>query len=253
MKKTVLAFATACAMFAGNAHADQKNVLFVLDASNSMWGRIDGKPKIEIAKSVLAGLVKSMPAQTKMGLVAYGHRFDRKLKECEDMELLNPIGHFSAKEIANSFGFINPKGQTPIAGVLRTSASWLEKHKGQDTTVVLISDGVESCDGDPCAAAKALNDAGISTKIHVVGFDLSGKQRAALQCISANGNGRYFNAKDAGELKSALEEVRKEVEKPKPEPSRRSRQNPNRNRNPRWLSYLRTVSMDPHWRPIGRS
>ncbi|MEP3275923.1 MAG: VWA domain-containing protein [Stappiaceae bacterium] len=193
------------------AVAQQKNVMFVLDASNSMWGQIDGKPKIDIAKSVLMDLTDQMPGGVKMGLVAYGHRFDRKLKECDDMELMNPIGHFSAAEAANSFSFITPKGQTPIANTLAETANWLVDQKGEDTTVVLISDGAESCDGDPCAAAKMLNDQGITTKIHVVGFDITQEQRTKLKCISDNGNGRIFNASNAAGLSEALNEVRTDV------------------------------------------
>ena len=79
---------------------------------------------------------------------------------------------------------------------------------------MLISDGLESCDGDPCAAAKALNDAGVTTKIHVVGFDLSTEQRAKLECISRNGNGKMFAANDAASLSDAMNEVREDVAKP---------------------------------------
>ena len=201
------------------ASADtQKNVMFVLDASNSMWGQIDGKSKIEIAKAVLKDLTTKMPAEAKLGLIAYGHRFDRKLNDCDDMELMNPIGHFSTKEADNAFSFITPKGQTPIAKTLQATADFLLEQKGQDNTVVLISDGLESCDGDPCAAAKALNDAGVTTKIHVVGFDLSADQRAKLECISKNGNGKMFAANDAASLSDAMNEVREDVAKPVEEP-----------------------------------
>lgn len=194
----------------------QKNVMFVLDASNSMWGQIDGKPKIEIAKSVLKELAGNMPIDVKMGLVSYGHRFDRKLNECDDMEQMNPIGHFSAVEADNSFSFITPKGQTPIAATLEATGEWMAEQNGQDNTLVLISDGLESCDGDPCAAASALKEAGITTKIHVVGFDLSESQRAKLQCISDNGNGKIFAANDATGMKKALESVQTDIEAPAP-------------------------------------
>ena len=160
-----IAGATALVLLMGQtvSATENKNVMFVLDASNSMWGQIDGKAKIEIAKSVLQDLAARMPEGAKMGLVAYGHRFDRKLKECDDMESMNPIGHFNAAEAPNAFSFITPKGQTPIARTLNETANWLQEQKGQDNTVVLISDGLESCDEDPCAAAKALNDAGVTT------------------------------------------------------------------------------------------
>lgn len=211
-----IAGATALVLLMGQtvSATENKNVMFVLDASNSMWGQIDGKAKIEIAKSVLQDLAARMPEGAKMGLVAYGHRFDRKLKECDDMELMNPIGHFNAAEAPNAFSFITPKGQTPIARTLNETANWLQEQKGQDNTVVLISDGLESCDEDPCAAAKALNDAGVTTSIHVVGFDLSAQQRAKLECIANNGNGKMFAANDASSLSEAMNKVRQEVAQP---------------------------------------
>ncbi len=128
---TLTAVATLMLFMSAPVSAEtQKNVMFVLDASNSMWGQIDGKPKIEIAKAVLKDLTSKMPAATKLGLIAYGHRFDRKLNECSDMELMNPIGHFSASEADNAFSFITPKGQTPIAGTLKETAGWLQEQNG---------------------------------------------------------------------------------------------------------------------------
>ncbi|MEP0940246.1 MAG: VWA domain-containing protein [Rhizobiaceae bacterium] len=216
---TILASALlSLATNVGAMAATQQNVLFVLDASNSMWGQISGKPKIQIAREVLKDLAGKIPSETKMGLVAYGHRFDRKLNECDDMELMNPVGHFSADEADNAFDFIKPKGQTPIARTLLASADWLQEQKGQQNTVVLISDGLESCDGDPCTAAKALNDAGVTTKIHVVGFDLTSEQRAKLDCIAKNGNGNMYAANNADSLSDAMNEVRVELEQPVPEP-----------------------------------
>jgi hypothetical protein len=200
-----------------NAHAQEeveKNVLFVLDASNSMWGQIDGRPKIDIAKTVLTDLSAQMASDTKMGLVAYGHLFDRKLKECTDMELVIPIGQYSAAQVDNSFRQITPKGQTPIANTLNAIANWLPAQSGKNTTIVLISDGLESCDGDPCAAARNLNDAGVSTAIHVVGFDLTSEQSAKLQCIADYGNGKMFLASDAKGLSEAMNEIRTQIEKP---------------------------------------
>jgi hypothetical protein len=233
MKNIILAGAAALTLSASHTAyaAAQTNVMFILDASNSMWAQIDGKPKIEIAKKVLTDLVEEMPDNTAMGFIAYGHRFDYKLKQCGDMELMNPLGHFNRKNVASAFRFVTPKGQTPIADTLLESANWLEEHKGENTTLVLITDGVESCDGDPCAAASTLKDAGISTKIHVVGFDLSADERARVECISSNGDGRYFDARDAAELTVALEEVKKDIAEktpvvvaqaepaPKPEPA----------------------------------
>ena len=203
---------TALSLQAGAAQALQKNVLFVIDSSNSMWGQVDGTPKIDIAKQALIDLVKKMPTETKMGLVAYGHRFNHKLNDCGDMELVSGIGSVNNETIKDSLADIKPNGQTPIANTLMEIGTWLQPNLEDDNTVVLVSDGLESCDGDPCAAAKSLNKAGIATSIHVVGFDLTNDQRSGIQCIAENGNGQYFDAKDNDGLVKAFERVREVVE-----------------------------------------
>ncbi|WP_319529760.1 VWA domain-containing protein [uncultured Cohaesibacter sp.] len=203
---------TVLSINASSAQALQKNVLFVLDSSNSMWGQVDGVAKIDIAKQALVDLVAKMPKTTKMGLVAYGHRFNHKLNDCSDMELISGIGSTNNETIQEQLGYVKPNGQTPIANTLAEVGSWLQPHLEEDNTVVLISDGLESCDGDPCAASKALKDAGVTTAVHVVGFDLDTTQQASIQCIAENGDGQYFNAQNNEGLVEALEQVREVVE-----------------------------------------
>lgn len=194
--------------FASVAHAaPDKYVMFILDASNSMWGRVDGRPKIEIAKEVLLQAVTSLPEGTKTGLIAYGHRFNHELKECDDMELVGGYNTYDENGFLGLLDYVSPKGQTPIAATLMESIDWVSDQGAQNPTIVLITDGAESCDGDPCAAAKALADSGINAKVHVVGYDLGSEQRAQVQCIAENGNGEYFSASNAAGLQSALKEV----------------------------------------------
>lgn len=198
------------------AAAGAGNIMFILDASNSMWGQIDGRPKIEIAKSVLANLVRELPAGTSSGLIAYGHRFDFKLKDCDDMELISGWNPNMGAEIDQLLSYVTPKGQTPIAQTLTESIAWVQMDNPESPSVVLITDGVETCDGDPCSAAKALADAGIGARVHVVGFDLSPEERAKVECISANGNGKYFDAQNADELQVVMADVKKEAALPEP-------------------------------------
>lgn len=205
-------FASVAALPAAGAG----NIMFILDASNSMWGQIDGRPKIEIAKSVLANLVRDLPEGTSSGLIAYGHRFDFKLKNCDDMELISGWNPNMGTEIEQLLSYVTPKGQTPIAQTLTESIAWVQMDNPENPTVVLITDGVETCEGDPCSAAKALADAGIGARVHVVGFDLSPEERAKVECISANGNGKYFDAQNADELQAVMANVKKEVALPEP-------------------------------------
>jgi Mg-chelatase subunit ChlD len=201
--------------------ADQssaRDLLVILDASGSMWGQLEGVAKIETARKALAGLVNDLPPQTRMGLMAYGHR---RQGDCTDIELVLPIATQNPDSFIETVAEISPNGKTPIASSLRAAADYV----GPGADVLLVSDGLEVCDGDPCAAAAYLAEQGIRTRVHVVGFDLSEQENAALQCVAEQGGGRYFTANSADALADALSEVARmpteppmTVAAPEPEP-----------------------------------
>ncbi|WP_420407516.1 vWA domain-containing protein [Hoeflea sp.] len=218
MQKKLSANILAASLWAASCVAVQagsaNHVMFILDASNSMWGRIDGKPKMEIAKDVLSAQLGSLSANTRAGLIVYGHRFDRDLNDCSDMELVGGYGRYTPSDVRQMLEQISPKGQTPIAAALEQSTHWATMDGSQtvdNASIVLITDGVESCDGDPCAAAAELAAVGIGTRVHVVGFNLEEEDRAKLACIAEMGRGKYFDAANADALGSALKQVGFEV------------------------------------------
>jgi len=192
------------------AFAANPAVLFVFDGSGSMWGQIDGKTKIELAKEAMSGLVKDFPAGTDLGLISYGHR---KEGDCSDIETLASRGS-SKDSIISAVQSINPKGKTPLTKSIQIAAEQL-KVRDTPTSIVVVSDGKESCNADPCAAAKELTAAGVNLKIHVIGFDVKKDEAAQLQCIASNGGGKYFAANNAGDLAKSFADVKKEVVKVK--------------------------------------
>jgi hypothetical protein len=189
-------------------------MLFILDGSNSMWGQIDGTAKIDVAKGVFDDLLGDLPAQMNIGLLAYGHREEGN---CEDVEVLSGLGLNSAENLSSLVSGIQPKGKTPIAAALSSGGDLFEGLENQSNNLVLISDGIETCGGDPCSIAGELASQGLDVRIHVVGFDVSSEAREQLECIANAGNGRYFGADSAAELQLALNEVKEEVQA-KPEP-----------------------------------
>ena len=198
---------------AGTAPA-ATNILFVLDASNSMWGQVNGVAKIDTAKTTLARLIGDLPPDTRVGLMAYGHR---RKADCGDIELLAPVAAGNTEAVVASLEGLTPTGKTPIAASLEASAAAFEGLDGPKS-VVLISDGIETCQGNPCAAAEALAGSGIGVRVHVVGFDLTPEERAELECISEKGGGRYFAANSiegfAAAVTEAVEVAQKEPEPP---------------------------------------
>ncbi|MCV0349886.1 MAG: VWA domain-containing protein [Nitratireductor sp.] len=199
----------------GNGLAEGgSDLLFVLDGSGSMWGQIDGVAKITTARQVLSGLMGDLAANTNVGLMAYGHRREG---DCGDTEIIYPVANYESGQLTPAIEGITPRGKTPIADALMRAADAMPQ-SGRPANVLLISDGLETCGGDPCAAAAALAERGINTRVHVVGFDLSDEENAALQCIADNGNGKYYSASNADEFARAVGEVVAEAERQMPEP-----------------------------------
>lgn len=210
----IAAVAGAIALAVPTTGFAESNMLFILDGSNSMWGQVDGVAKIETAKDVLGSLLTDLPPDTKVGLMAYGHRVEG---DCNDVETLAGIGSEPAAAINAKVQAIIPKGKTPIAYSLQQSAANFAGLEEENNHIVLISDGIESCGGDPCSEAAALVSKGIQVKVHVVGFDVSSDARAQLECIAEAGGGRYFDAGNTETFREAIEEVQ-QVAQAAPEP-----------------------------------
>ena len=215
MRKTALLSLVICliallaaplAAFAA-AQPAYPEVVFILDASGSMWGKAGGQSKIEAAKAVMAKAVPDLPAEVRLGLVAYGHR---KKGDCADVEVLIAPGSNDRAGLLKKVAALSPKGKTPMADSIKQTAELL-KSKENETTIVLVSDGIETCNADPCGVVKALKQSGIKFVLHVVGFDVDAKGKAQLECLASAGGGKYFSAGDAAALLAALDTVKKEV------------------------------------------
>lgn len=181
-------------------------IMFILDASGSMWAQVEGKAKIEIAKEVMTELIQDLPDNAKAGLVAYGHR---RKGDCQDVEELVPLQPIDKKALTEKIQTINPKGKTPITLSVRKTAEKL-KTVEEETIIILVSDGKETCEGDPCALVKELKEAGIKFTMHVIGFDVTEEEREQLECMAKAGGGEYFTAKTAQEFRVAAQKVVKE-------------------------------------------
>ena len=199
------------ALAAGSAAAADENVMVVFDGSNSMWGQIDGIAKIEIARGVMNKLLGEWTEDRNVGLMAYGHR---RRGDCGDIELLVQPGPQARQSILDKINAITPTGKTPLTAAVEQAARELS-YADQPATVVLISDGLESCDRDPCALAEALEKGGVGFTAHVVGFGLGADEdTASLACIAEKTGGQYFSASNAPELGNALSAVATAVAAP---------------------------------------
>ena len=190
------------------------SAIIIFDGSGSMWGQIEGKHKIEIAREVMGTLVEDWNEDIALGLMAYGHR---EKGNCADIEVLQPVGTPDSKKILNIINKLSPKGKTPISQSLKQAAETL-RYAEDPATVILISDGEETCNDDPCVVSKELEAKGINFTAHVIGFDVKNNQKAReqLQCIAENTGGQFYEAEDTSGLNEALVQVQKAVEDPRP-------------------------------------
>jgi len=184
-----------------------KNIELIFDASNSMWGQIGGEAKISIARKVLTQIINGLPDSLSVGLRVYGHRYGlNDPKACTDTELLIPIGPIAKPQLIDTVNKIQLKGKTPL--VLSVLEAIKDFEKLANGSVILITDGIESCNGDIKSIAPAIKKSGLELNVHIVGFDIKEKEaRAELESIAKSTEGRYLDAKNAGELLLALEQT----------------------------------------------
>lgn len=187
---------TARAQDSGSANTDGEvtRILFVFDASNSMnafWGR---RRKWDVARELLAASLDSLYLQDniELGLRVYGHgtKHVPGKQDCDDTELIVPIGPGRNLIIQQELRKLRAQGTTPIARSLLAAADDFAATSGPGRNViVLITDGIEACDEDPCAVSRALQAQGIVIQPFIIGIGLEEKYKDTFQCV-----GRYFDA-----------------------------------------------------------
>jgi len=211
----LLAALLALIAFAAPAMAAERAII-ILDGSGSMWAQINGEARISIARKTLDKVLAGVPDDLELGLMAYGHR---EKGDCNDIELLVPPAAGSAEAIGKAAALVSPKGKTPISAAVKLAAEEL-KYTEDKATVILITDGLETCEADPCALASELEKEGIDFTTHVVGFGLTDEEGRQVACLAENTGGKYIAAGDEETLTKALRETVAEVAEPvAPEPA----------------------------------
>jgi len=180
---------------------ENTRILFLLDGSGSMLARWENTLRINVAKKFLADFVDSLRVNEKLelGLRVYGHQFDRRYHKCNDTKLEVPFGKNNHTQIIQKLRLIEPKGTTPIAYSLEQTANDFPVDKNYRNIVIIITDGIESCDGDPCAVSLALQKKGIFLKPFIIGIGMEKDYRDAFGCM-----GEYYDARNISEFRHAL-------------------------------------------------
>jgi outer membrane biosynthesis protein TonB len=189
-------------------------VEYILDASGSMVDLLEGKPKLAIAKDVLMARLNLLPPDINVGLRVYGHRLpwqDGEEASCDDIELVVPIGPASAAQINQFLPDMQAQGMTPMTESIRQAAADFTFTPDRNNLIVLLSDGIETCDEDPAEAVKILQELGIDFTIHVIGLAVDEEARQQLQALADVAGGVYHDADSEEDLNDALNQVNEDV------------------------------------------
>ncbi|SEK26441.1 von Willebrand factor type A domain-containing protein [Halomonas daqiaonensis] len=184
--------------------------MLVLDGSGSMWGQIDGTPKITIARDAIDTMMGDWPANSPIGLMAYGHRQEG---QCGDIETLIEPGSLNRAAFRQAMESVTPRGKTPIGRSVERAAEALS-HEDRAASVIVVTDGLENCGADLCELGSHLEASGMAFTAHVIGFDI-GDEEGQLACLAEATGGRYLPASNADNLTEALQTV----SEPEPEPA----------------------------------
>jgi len=175
-------------------------IYIIYDSSNSMWGPLQGEQrKYEAARKALVNFVDNEIEGREVAFRAYGHR---RAKDCTDSELIVPFTSDNVgEEIKTAINAIRPTGQTPIDFSLRRA---LEDFGDRSGEILLLTDGIESCDADPCALLAAWKEKNVKVNVHVVGIGLSEKEKVAIQCLADAAGTEFLDAQSEQELTESL-------------------------------------------------
>lgn len=186
------------------------NIEIIVDASGSMLAQVPGtdKQRWQIAQEALSTLVTSGAIAERSFTVVRTYGRNRG-GDCADLEVLQPLSRFNAEALLQAISTIRPAvgGMTPLGASLRAAAADLQAAEGS-TAVILVTDGLESCNGDPVDEAAAFVAGNPQRAVHVIGFALERPEESEnLRRIADAGHGLYFDATDSAQLAAALRQT----------------------------------------------
>jgi Ca-activated chloride channel family protein len=169
-----------------------------------MAGQWDGERKIDIARNVLFEMLDTLEqiGSLELGLRIYGHQSPVPPQDCSDTKLEVAFSEDNVAKIRQTLTKIQPKGTTPIARSLALAPEDFPPCGTCRNIIVLITDGIEACDGDPCSVSLDLQRKGIILRPFVIGIGTDPGFRETFDCI-----GDYYDAPTQEEYREALKEV----------------------------------------------
>ena len=191
---------------------ENTRILFLLDGSGSMLGKWEGTTRMGAAKRLLSDLVDSLRSDTQVELAlrVYGHQFHRRLQNCQDTKLEVGFRQGNHDIIIRKLKELTPQGTTPISYSLQELEKDFPNDNAYRNIVIIITDGLESCGGDPCAVSRVLQKKQIFLRPFVIGLGMDKSFDDQFECL-----GRFFDAANIQDfhavLNSTLEQTLKQT------------------------------------------
>ncbi|HEX8547966.1 MAG TPA: VWA domain-containing protein, partial [Cytophagaceae bacterium] len=179
-------------------------ILFILDASGSMTESWEGNTRMNVAKEVLSKIVDSLKTHKNLELAlrVYGHEWDKKYNNCKDTKLEVPFKAGNHDVIKSKIKTVQPKGTTLISYSLEQCGNDFPVDKNSRNVIILLTDGIEACGGDPCALSLALQKKRIFLKPFIIGVGANEDFEKAFSCM-----GQYFDASDIKTFKNVFQKI----------------------------------------------
>ncbi|WP_326255485.1 vWA domain-containing protein [Lederbergia lenta] len=181
--------------------------IILLDASSSMLLDVDGKQKMKIAKDAVLNFGKTIGANSELSLYIYGHAGTQNEEDmtlsCSQIDEIYDRSKYEEKSFVKAVNEVEAKGWTPLAEAIKTAHADNEKYEG-NLTLYIVSDGMETCEGDPIAEAKAFAGNLEKRHVNIIGFDVDADSETQLKEVAAAGNGEYLKADSAEELQGSI-------------------------------------------------
>ncbi len=189
--------------------APPENAIILLDASSSMLLASGNQIRMDIAKDAVSRFAKTIGEQSDVSLVVYGHKGSQsdgdKELSCSGIEEVFPLGPYDQSAFSQALDSFESKGWTPLAGAISKAAEMTNALEG-NITIYIVSDGIETCDGDPIAAAKVFAERNDGNQVNIIGFQVNKEAEDQLTKVAEAGNGQYYYAENADDIHKTIEE-----------------------------------------------
>jgi len=194
------------------------NIEILIDSSGSMANLANGKTRMEVAKEAIRQFLKDAPENANVALRVYGHKgtgsdADKELS-CKSSEMVYSFDSYDETKFTKALNAFEPAGWTPLAQSMIQAKDDMKNFDGKTNTnmIYVVSDGIETCDGNPVEAAKSFSESNIKPIINIIGFDVDGDGQKQLKEMAEQANGTYTNVYNSEQLSSEFEKAQDALE-----------------------------------------